>query len=398
MQILVLNSGSSSIKYELFQKNNWTVLATGLVENIGDQNARLLHKEYLDGEEHRTEVFLPGCDHRQGFAAIQEELQKNGALELAAIGHRVVHGGEAFSAPVLIDDAVIRTIRELVPLAPLHNPANLLGIEVAQECCGDVPQVAVFDTAYHQSMPEYASRYPLPLYLYEKHHVRRYGFHGTSHSYVSKTASEFLDIPYNRFNCIVLHLGNGASACAVENGKSVDTSMGMTPLEGLVMGTRCGDIDPAIIFYLERNTGMDVNQIDDMLNRESGLKGLCGFNDMRELLANKDEGSKEAALAFDLYCYRLKKYIGAYFAALGRIDALVFTGGIGENAVPVREQACIGLAGLGITINREKNNQRKKGIMEIHQDEAAVKVLVVPTDEEREIAMQAMAVIEIENR
>jgi len=343
----VLNSGSSSIKYELFQANGWSVLAAGLVEKIDDQSARLLHKEYSGGEEHRTEAPLSGADHRRGFAAIQAALQKGGALELGAIGHRVVHGGEAFSAPVLIDDAVIRIIRDLIPLAPLHNPANLLGIEVARECYADVPQVAVFDTAFHQTMPEHASRYPLPAELYEEHHVRRYGFHGSSHSFVSRTAADFLYIPYNRFNCIVLHLGNGASACAVKNGQSVDTSMGMTPLEGLVMGSRCGDIDPAIIFYLERNTGMGVNRIDAVLNRESGLKGLCGTNDMRELLAAKEQGSQKAALAFDIYCYRLKKYIGAYLGALGRIDALIFTGGIGENAAVVRKRNLSGACRVG---------------------------------------------------
>lgn len=389
----MLNSGSSSIKYELFQANGWSVLAAGLVEKIDDQSARLLHKEYSGGEEHRTEVPLSGADHRRGFAAIQAALQKGGALELGAIGHRVVHGGEAFSAPVLIDDAVIRIIRDLIPLAPLHNPANLLGIEVARECYADVPQVAVFDTAFHQTMPEHASRYPLPAELYEEHHVRRYGFHGSSHSFVSRTAADFLYIPYNRFNCIVLHLGNGASACAVKNGQSVDTSMGMTPLEGLVMGSRCGDIDPAIIFYLERNTGMGVNRIDAVLNRESGLKGLCGTNDMRELLAAKEQGSQKAALAFDIYCYRLKKYIGAYLGALGRIDALIFTGGIGENAAIVRKRTCQGLAGLGIVVDMKKNRSWKEGIAAIHSDDSKVKILVVPTNEELEIASQTLKVI-----
>ncbi len=267
MQILVLNSGSSSIKYELFQTDDWSVRAHGLVENIGTQNARLLHREYAGGKEYTSEIALAGADHRQGFASVQEILHANGEQPPAAVGHRVVHGGEFFSAPVLIDGAVTRKISDLIPLAPLHNPANLLGIEVARDCYPDVSQVAVFDTAFHQTMPEYAGRYPLPTELYERHRVRRYGFHGTSHSFVSKTAAKFLDIPYPQFNCIVLHLGNGASACAVQQGKSIDTSMGMTPLEGLVMGTRCGDIDPAIIFYLQRNTGMDLEQIVAVLNR-----------------------------------------------------------------------------------------------------------------------------------
>ncbi len=401
MKILVINSGSSSLKFQLFDLPDLTVSASGLIEQIGEEksSARLT---YFDGAgtKQMLKQSKPVAEHRQAIKVMAELLRESGAMtdvgELAGIGHRVVHGGESFHEPILIDDTVLSAIEELIPLAPLHNPANLTGIRVAMDHAGDVPQVAVFDTAFHQSIPEYGYLYALPYKLYEKDHVRRYGFHGTSHSFVSKAAARFLDIPYDRFNCIVLHLGNGASACAVENGKSVDTSMGMTPLAGLVMGTRCGDIDPAITFYLERNSGMDVNQIDDMLNHESGLKGLCGSNDMRELLDAKEQGSKEMALAFDVYCYQLKKYIGAYFAVLGRIDALIFTGGIGENAAPVREQACQGLSGLGIAISREKNNQRKEKIMEIQQDEAAVKVLVVPTDEEREIASQVMAVIKYE--
>ena len=401
MKILVINSGSSSLKFQIFAVEGLSVLASGLIEQIGaeESHARIKYSDGAGGKKtlEKKDVI---AEHRQAIKVMAELLRESGAMtdvrELAGIGHRVVHGGEAFHEPILIDDTVISAIEELIPLAPLHNPANLTGIRVAMDHAGDVPQVAVFDTAFHQSIPKYGYLYALPYKLYEKHHVRRYGFHGTSHSFVSKAAARFLDIPYNRFNCIVLHLGNGASACAVENGKSVDTSMGMTPLAGLVMGTRCGDIDPAITFYLERNTGMDVNQIDDMLNHESGLKGLCGSNDMRELLAAKEQGSKEMALAFEIYCYQLKKYIGAYFAALGRIDALIFTGGIGENAAPVREQACQGLAGLGITISREKNKQRKEKIMEIQQDEAAVKVLVVATDEEREIASQVLAVIKSE--
>jgi acetate kinase len=242
-------------------------------------------------------------------------------------------------------------------------------------------------------MPDFAGRYPLPQKVYEKHHVRRYGFHGTSHSYVSKAAADYMGMNYDTFNCIVLHLGNGASACAIQGGRSVDTSMGLTPLEGLVMGTRCGDIDPAIIFYLERNGGMDVNQIDDLLNRESGLKGLCGTNDMRRLLEQREEGSPDAALAFDLYCYRLKKYIGAYLAALGRIDALIFTGGIGENAALVREQSCQGLAGLGIAVDANRNRQGLADIMEIQVDGMDTRVLVVPTDEEKEIAIQTHSLL-----
>jgi acetate kinase len=341
----------------------------------------------------KSELSLPGVDHRHGFGHILTALQQDKDVRINAIGHRVVHGGELFSAPVVIDQGVIEAIRSLVPLAPLHNPANLLGIEVARESCADVDQVAVFDTAFHQTMPDFAGRYPLPKKVYEKHHVRRYGFHGTSHSYVSKAAADYMGMNYDTFNCIVLHLGNGASACAIQGGRSVDTSMGLTPLEGLVMGTRCGDIDPAIIFYLERNGGMDVNQIDDLLNRESGLKGLCGTNDMRRLLEQREEGSPDAALAFDLYCYRLKKYIGAYLAALGRIDALIFTGGIGENAALVREQSCQGLAGLGIAVDANRNRQGLADIMEIQVEGTDTRVLVVPTDEEKEIAIQTHSLL-----
>ncbi|MEN8189044.1 MAG: acetate kinase [Thermodesulfobacteriota bacterium] len=400
MRILVLNSGSSSIKYEVFEIDNWSVLASGLIEKIGGQGTYLVHKVHLDNSEYRFELELPGVDHRRGFAAIQEELAKEKRLNPAAIGHRVVHGGEAFSSPVRITPQVIDVIRELIPLAPLHNPSNLLGIEIAMESYSHVPQVAVFDTAFHQSMPAYASHYPLPLELYEEHHVRRYGFHGSSHSYVSRTAADYLGIPLDRFNCIILHLGNGASACAVKNGVSVDTSMGMTPLEGLVMGTRCGDIDPAITFYLERHAGLDVNEIDNMLNKESGLKGLCGTNDMRELIAAREKGEERAVLAFELYCYRLKKYIGGYLAALGRVDCLIFTGGIGENSMKVRESSCQGLERFGIAIDPEKNGQQRAGVREISLEGAEVKVLVVPTNEEAEIAIQTLAVLgdELEDR
>jgi len=338
------------------------------------------------------------ADHQVGFQLIGTVMGESGELqdtaELSGIGHRVVHGGEEFKEPTLIDKNVIDTIRRLIPLAPLHNPANLLGIEVAMHSAPQVPQVAVFDTAFHQSIPEHAFRYAIPQNLYEKHHVRRYGFHGTSHFYVAKQAARLLDRPLNELNLITLHLGNGASAAAVKGGKSIDTSMGMTPLEGLIMGTRCGDIDPAIIFYLKRKTGMARDEMESILNQKSGLKGICGVNDMRQIEKLAQSGNSQARLAIDIVCYRIKKYIGAYYAVLGRIDALVFTAGIGEKSSLIRGGACQGLAHLGIEIDPEKNNQKSNKSFEIQKRGSRIKVLVVPTNEELEIAEQALKCIQ----
>jgi acetate kinase len=288
---------------------------------------------------------------------------------------------------------VLETIRDLIPLAPLHNPANLLGIEAARRVFPGVPQVAVFDTAFHQSMPAHAFTYALPYSLYALHHVRRYGFHGTSHLWVAKEAAAHLGKPLHLLHLITLHLGNGASAAAIRQGVSVDTSMGMTPLEGLVMGTRCGDLDPAILFYLRRVTGMPEGELEALLNKGSGLKGICGANDMREILRMADHGEPLAQLALELYCYRVKKYIGAYFAALGRVDAVVFTGGIGENAAPIRKRCCQGLEGLGITVDDGKNEKACADVLEIQRDSGLVKVLAVRTNEEREIAEQTVAAL-----
>jgi len=288
---------------------------------------------------------------------------------------------------------VLETIRDLVPLAPLHNPANLLGIEAARQVFPGVPQVAVFDTAFHQSIPRHAFTYALPYSFYALHRVRRYGFHGTSHLWVAKKAAAHLEKPLTSINLITLHLGNGASAAAIRQGLSVDTSMGMTPLEGLVMGTRCGDLDPAVSFYLRRATRMPEGDLEALLNKGSGLKGICGANDMREILKMGDRGEPQAQLALELYCYRIKKYIGAYFAVLGKVDAVVFTGGIGENAAPIRKQCCQGLEGLGITVEDRKNEKAYAEVLEIQQDNAAVKVLAVRTREEREIAEQTVATL-----
>jgi acetate kinase len=398
MKILVINSGSSSIKYRLFDMTDKTALASGVMEQIGEAESRLTHHTRdSKGEIEEIVNTAPVADHRAGFERIGAVLNDSGALrnygELSGIGHRVVHGGEEFRKPTLIDKKVIDTIRRLSPLAPLHNPANLLGIEVAMKSAPQVPQIAVFDTAFHQSIPVHAFRYAIPEELYEAHQVRRYGFHGTSHHYVARQAAVFMDRPLDSLNLITLHLGNGASAAAIKEGISIDTSMGMTPLEGLIMGTRCGDIDPAIIFYLKRKTGLARDEVESLLNKESGLKGICGVNDMRQIEALAGSSNVRAQLAIDMFCYRIKKYIGAYLAVLGGLDALVFTAGIGEKSPLIRAGVCRGLSHLGIEIDPEKNNRKSKQAFEIQKKGSTAKILVIPTNEELEIAEQTAACI-----
>ena len=395
--VLVINSGSSSIKYRFFELETYAVIAAGLVEKIGEAESKLKHR-WLNKENKVEETMETAVvpDHRKAFdwmVNVNVRTASGTERELFGIGHRVVHGGEMFREPALIDHRVLMAIRKMIPLAPLHNPANLTGIEIARERRPDVPQVAVFDTAFHQSMPPQAFHYALPQEVYVEHHVRRYGFHGTSHHYVAKKAAEHLGRPLETLNLITLHLGNGASATAVRKGESVDTSMGMTPLEGLVMGTRCGDIDPAIHFYLARATGRTPEALEKMLNKESGLKGICGCNDMREIIQRARSGDKLAQLAIDVYSYRIRKYIGAYVAVLGQADALVFTGGIGENAALVRKQCCAGLDGLGMTLDHQKNEASSGEVSEIQEDNSPVRILVVPTDEELEIAKQTCELI-----
>jgi acetate kinase len=395
MKVLVINSGSSSIKYQVFNMSDKTMLAKGLLEQIGEAESRLTHRSPgSTGDRNEITKTQPVATHQEGFHLIGEVLNESGAVsdsrELFGIGHRVVHGGEAFQEPTLVDESVITTIRELIPLAPLHNPANLMGIEVAMQFAPQVPQIAIFDTAFHQSVPPQAFRYALPYDLYREHSVRRYGFHGTSHFYVAKQAARRLKRALASLNLITLHLGNGASVTAIANGKSVDTSMGMTPLEGLIMGTRSGDIDPAIIFYLGRKTGLVPDEIEALLNKNSGLKGICGINDMREIAQLADQGDGSARLAIAMYCYRIKKYIGAYYAVLGSVDALVFTGGIGENAADIRLRSCEGLSQIGIEVDKNKNNLKSHEIGEIQPDNCPVKILVIPTDEELEIAEQTV--------
>ncbi|MEU5901238.1 acetate kinase [Streptomyces venezuelae] len=396
-RVLVLNSGSSSVKYQLLDMRDSSRLAVGLVERIGEETSRLKHTPLTGGGAEPREREEPIADHEQALRAVADELAADGlgldSPELAAIGHRVVHGGLKFTEPTVVDDAVMKEIERLVPVAPLHNPANITGIRTAQALRPDLPQVAVFDTAFHTTMPESAARYALDVKTADEHRVRRYGFHGTSHAYVSRKTAELLGRAPEDVNVIVLHLGNGASASAVRGGRCVDTSMGLTPLEGLVMGTRTGDMDPAVIFHLARVGGMSIDEIDILVNKKSGLIGLCGDNDMREIRRRIDEGDEEAALAFDIYIHRLKKYIGAYYAVLGRVDAIAFTAGVGENAAPVREAAVAGLEELGLAVDGALNSVRSDEPRLISPEYARVAVAVVPTDEELEIADQTYALV-----
>ncbi|GAA2603527.1 acetate kinase [Streptomyces axinellae] len=394
-RILVLNSGSSSVKYQLIDMADHSRLATGLAERIGEDTSTLTHRPPAGGEPRERRGRL--ADHDAALKAVAEELAADGlgldSPELAAIGHRVVHGGLKFTEPTLIDEVVLKEVERLVPVAPLHNPANITGIRTAQRLRPDLPQIAVFDTAFHSTMPEHAARYAIDVKTADEHRVRRYGFHGTSHAYVSRKTAELLGKDPAETNVIVLHLGNGASASAVRGGRCVDTSMGLTPLEGLVMGTRSGDIDPAVVFHLGRVAGMSMDEVDELLNKRSGMAGLCGENDMREIRRRVEEGDAAATLAFEIYIHRLKKYIGAYYAVLGTVDAVVFTAGVGENAAPVREAAVEGLAELGLAVDGELNAAGGREPRLISPRDARVKVAVVPTDEELEIAEQTYALV-----
>ncbi|MFF3338589.1 acetate kinase [Streptomyces flavidovirens] len=402
-RILVLNSGSSSVKYQLLDMRDSSRLAVGLVERIGEETSRLVHSPLTgDGDgggegSGKRERTGPIADHEAALKAVADELTRDrlglDSPELAAIGHRVVHGGLKFSAPTVITDEVLTEIERLVPVAPLHNPANITGIRTAQALRPDLPQVAVFDTAFHTTMPESAARYAIDIETADAHRIRRYGFHGTSHAFVSRETAKLLGKDPSEVNVIVLHLGNGASASAVRGGECVDTSMGLTPLEGLVMGTRSGDIDPAVTFHLKRVAGMSTDEIDVLLNKKSGLVGLCGDNDMREIRRRIDEGDQRALLAFEIYIHRLKKYIGAYYAVLGRVDAVVFTAGVGENAAPVRAAAIAGLEELGLAVDADLNAVRTDSARLISPEYARVAVAVVPTDEELEIARQTYALV-----
>jgi len=391
--VLVLNAGSSSIKYRLIDVDDNTPSAQGLIERIGEPSGSIHHRG--PAGEVQTDRDFPDHEHalRAALSAFEQAGPSLNQTELIAVGHRVVHGGDTFSQPVVIDDDVVDAIEGLVPLAPLHNPANLRGITVARRVFADVPQVAVFDTAFHQSLPPHAYTYAVPQKWRTQYDVRRYGFHGISHDLVSRTAAETLGRDPRTTNLIVLHLGNGASATAVAGGRSVDTSMGLTPLQGLVMGTRSGDIDPAIIAHLQRSAGWSITAIDNALNHSSGLLGLSGHNDLREVHRLADSGDDDATLALDVYCYRIRTYVGAYYAALGHLDAVVFTAGVGENDARVRARSLAGLEELGIEIDDDRNGEDADHARIISPDTARVATLVVPTDEELEIATQAVAVL-----
>ncbi len=393
MKILVINAGSSSLKCQYFvaQKS----IASLLIERIGEKQseATLLYGQ----TEHKAAQHL--ANHHEAFSLLVELFRKEHILEdfhtLNAVGHRVVHGGEHFSQPIKITPDVIATIERVIPLAPLHNPSNLEAIRTFAAHYPSIPQIAVFDTAFHQSIPPHAYHYAIPLELKEKYAIRRYGFHGTSHSYVAKEGAKLLGKPLEALRLITLHLGNGASAAAIAYGKSVDTSMGMTPLEGLMMGTRSGDIDPAIIPYLVRN-GFEVDTIDTILNKKSGLKGICGTNDMRDIIARADKKDENARLALFMYTYRIKKYIGAYAAAMGGVDAVIFTGGIGEHAVRVRKMVCDAMAWMGMEMDSSANEKAVKSGSIVSTPASSVTLLVIPTNEELEIVRQCERVLDKE--
>ncbi|WP_375435295.1 acetate/propionate family kinase [uncultured Hymenobacter sp.] len=398
MNLLVLNSGSSSIKYQFFRWPTETPACSGLVERIGLDNAVVTHKVLAEEQETTTVLSVDLPDHEAGLREVARLLAdpQLGVLqdpgEVEAVGHRVVHGGEEFAATVLIIPAVKEAIRQLFPLAPLHNPANYRGIEVAEKTFPHAKQVAVFDTAFHQTMPEEAYRYAIPTELYSDQGIRVYGFHGTSHKYVTEQAAQYLGNPDARL--VSVHLGNGCSITAVRGGESVDTSMGFGPLAGLVMGTRSGDIDPSVVFHLISQLSYTPEQVSALLNKQSGMLALTGLSDMRDITAAIEKGDANAQLAYDLYAYRIKKYIGAYAAVLNGLDAIIFTAGVGENDALVRKLVCQNLDYLGIQLDEEKNAERVKGIREISQENSRVKVLIVPTNEELEIARQCMELLE----
>lgn len=396
MKVLVVNCGSSSVKYQFVDMKGEKVLCKGIAERVGIEGSRLVHR--VNADKHVIEK--PMKDHEEALKLILEVLldPEIGVIkdlsEITAVGHRVVHGAERFASSVLIDEEVMKVLQDNVHLAPLHNPPNIMGIRAVQKLLPNVPNVGVFDTAFHQSMTKKAFLYPIPYEFYEKHRIRRYGFHGTSHRYVSKRAAEILGRDYYDFKVITCHLGNGASIAAVRHGRSIDTSMGFTPLEGVVMGTRSGDIDPAIVIYMQQNLGMSVDKVYDILNKKSGMLGLSQLSsDMRDIEDAALAGNEMAQLALDIYIYRIAKYIGAYAAAMNGVDAIVFTAGVGENSPYVREKVCEYLGFLGIKVDRNLN-QVKGAERIISTPDSKVAVLIVPTDEEMVIARDTKQIVE----
>ena len=399
MDILALNCGSSSVKYQLFDWDRKEVIAKGMVERVIVGDSFIIH-EVPGRETYREESECP--DHQVAINLIIKTLSSDahGVLkdinQISAVGHRVVHGGEKFTCSVLIDEQVLDAVKEVQHLAPLHNPPNIAGIEAAQALLPQVPHIAIFDTAFHQTMPEHAYLYPLPFDWYENFGVRRYGFHGTSHLYVSKRAAVLLGKPASECNIVTMHIGNGVSHTAIKNGISVDTSMGLTPLEGAVMGTRCGDIDPAIPAFMMQRENLSAKEIDSILNKKSGVLGITGrFTDRRDVIEHAEKGDRLCQLALDIESYRLKKYIGSYMAAVGRLDAVVFTAGVGEMGWPIRERAIEGLEHLGICLDKERNKgamTRKRETL-ITTDDSPVKVYVIPTDEELVFTEDVVAIL-----
>ncbi|WP_010136285.1 acetate/propionate family kinase [Ochrovirga pacifica] len=394
MNILIINSGSSSLKYQVIEMPSEKLICKGLIERIGQENSKL---EYSPVAEKEVEVSLPISNHKEGLSHVVSYLldDKVGVIankeDLKVIGHRVVHGGSSFSKTRVVTAEVKEEIRAIFSLAPLHNPANLLGIEVCEELFPSAKQVVVFDTAFQQTMPSFAYKYALPKQLTEEQKIRVYGFHGTSHKYVSEKAIAFLGKENSKI--ITLHIGNGASIAAVQNGKCIDHSMGFSPTAGLAMGTRTGDIDPAVILHLINNLGYDPKEVSNLINKQSGMLGMTGYSDFRDLVSQAEQGNSDCSEALHLYAYRVKKLIGAYTAAMNGVDALVFTAGAGENCKEIREMSCQDLEYLGIDIDKELNNIRAKELTEVQTKKSKVKILIIPTNEELEIAKQAFKVV-----
>ena len=398
MNTLVINTGSSSIKYQFIDMPSGAVLCAGLVEQIGEGTGTITHRKIIDGEKSDVAFKEQIPNHGVGMKRVASLLTdtEHGVImdtsDVKLVGHRVVLGGEKFKTTSVITSEVKKTIDKLSVIAPLHNPPNLIGIQGAEKFFPNALQVAVFDTSFHQTLPDYAFRYALPEYFYTKHGVRVYGFHGTSHQYVTGRAAKMINKPVDTVNLITIHLGNGASITAVKNGKSIDTSLGMTPTSGLIMGTRVGDIDPGVLIYMEESLGIDIQEIKRIINKESGLKGLTGNNDLRMIQEQYLKGDQKAELALKLYSYRIKKFIGSYIAVLGHVDAIVFTAGVGENSDIIRRMATADLSHLGIELNEDLNTTKSKTERDISSETATIRTLVIPTNEEFEIARQAYAV------
>jgi acetate kinase len=397
MNIFVINTGSSSIKYQLFIMPSPNPVCIGLVERIG-AHGKITHKTFRNGEEKTTSFEMDIPDHETGLNRVNDLLtdREVGVIEntgeLKVIGHRVVHGGESFTEPTIVSSQVMEELKDTFQLAPLHNPASYRGIEVAQKIFTQAKHILVFDSAFHQTLPPKAFRYALPNSFYTEHNIRVYGFHGTSHKYIAGQSAKY----FNRENIkiISIHLGNGCSMAAIKDGKCVDTSMGFGPLSGLIMGTRTGDIDPTVLFYLINTLGYDINKVAELVNKQSGMLGLTGFNDMRDITKAIRAGDETAKLAYDMYTYRIKKFIGAYAAVLNGLDAIIFTAGVGENDAMIRELACKDLEYLGLNLDTPKNDIRESGIREINRADSKVKILIIPTNEELEIANQCYSLLQ----